>query len=94
MGSQAIIPRAKWERQIIKYLSHISSDWFEFNNIHVYLGVNSIVFEDMPASIDDLMVANWVYWQSISRVSKQIFLTVKSKLMLTNIQIQYCLTPF
>lgn len=33
------------------------------------------LFEDLPTSIADLMVANWVYWWHISPVSKQIFVT-------------------
>ena len=32
-----------------------------------YLGDNCIVFENFTASIEDLMVANWVYWQPWNR---------------------------
>jgi hypothetical protein len=42
------------------------------------LGDNCTVFEKFMASIGDLMVANWVYWQRVSRASKQIFATIKS----------------
>ena len=46
------------------------------------LGVYRIVFEDLPASIDNLMVANWINWQHVSGAkSKQIFANIKSKLM-------------
>jgi hypothetical protein len=44
----------------------------------VDLGDNCIVFENFMASIGDLMVANWVYWQHDSGVSKRIFATIKS----------------
>ena len=43
----------------------------------LYLGDNCIVFENFTTSFGDLMVANWVYWQRVSRASKRIFATIK-----------------
>jgi len=40
------------------------------------LGDNCIVFENVTASIEDLMVTNWVYWRRVSKASKQIFATM------------------
>jgi hypothetical protein len=34
------------------------------------LGENSIVFEDLPALIVDLITANWVYWRRVYKRSK------------------------
>ena len=44
----------------------------------VYLGDNCNVIENFTASIGDLMVENWAYWQRDSGASKQIFVTIKS----------------
>ena len=41
------------------------------------LGDNGIVFDNFTASIGDLMVANLVYWRSVSGASKRIFATIK-----------------
>jgi hypothetical protein len=45
----------------------------------------NIVFEDLPASIMDLLVANWC---SVSGTDKRIFSTGKSQLMEANLQVQ------
>ena len=41
----------------------------------------SIVFEDLPALNVDLITANWAYWRRVSGESKQVFVTIQSKLM-------------
>jgi hypothetical protein len=42
---------------------------------------NSIVFEDLPALIVDLITANLACWRRVSEASKRVFATIKSKLM-------------
>jgi hypothetical protein len=51
---------------------------FYFYSSAVYLGDNCNVFENFTASIGDLMLENWVYWQRDSGTSKRIFVTIKS----------------
>ena len=48
----------------------------KFVSIAEELG-DCIVFENFTASIGDLMVVNWVYWQYVSGASKRIFVTMK-----------------
>ena len=51
------------------------------------VGDDYSTFENLPTIIVDLMFATWVYWQCISENSKWIFVTIKSQLKLTNLQI-------
>jgi hypothetical protein len=59
-----------------------------------YLGDNCIVFENFTASIGDLMVANWVYWQHDNGASKRIFATIKSTINVVKFSYTIQLSPF
>jgi hypothetical protein len=68
--STGFLPRFPWQFWILFFknqlnLSYIwvsTRTWGDF-----HLGDNCIVFENVTASIGDLMVAYWVYWQLVSR---------------------------
>jgi len=60
----------------------------------MYLGDNCIVFENFTASIGDLMVANWVYWQRVSGASKRIFATIKTPVDAVKFSNTIQLSPF
>ena len=59
-----------------------------------YVGDNGIVFENFTASIGDLMVANLVYWRSVSGASKRIFATIKSMIDAMKFSNTIQLSPF
>ena len=59
-----------------------------------YLGDNCIVFENFMASIGDLKVAKWVYWQRDSGASKRIFATIKSTIDAVKFSNTILLSPF
>ena len=62
--------------------------------IIVHLGDNCIVFENITASIGDLMVANWVYLQHICGASKWIFAIIKSTIDDVKFSSTLQLSPF
>ena len=55
---------------------------------------NCIVFENFTASIEDLMVANWVYWTCVNGTSKRIFATIKSTIDAMKFSNTIQLSPF
>ena len=65
------------------------------NSLCVYKsGDNCIVFEIFMASVGDLMVANWVYWWSVSGASKRIFATMNSTIAAVKFSNTIQLSPF
>ena len=65
----------------------------DLKEVKIYLGDNS-VFEDFTASIGDLMMANWVYWQRVNWASKRIFATKKSTIDAVKCSNTIQLSPF
>jgi hypothetical protein len=62
--------------------------------VSYYFRDKCIVFENFMASIEDLMVANLVYWRLVSGASKQIFATIKSTIDAVKFSNTIQLSPF
>ena len=58
------------------------------------LGDNCIVVENFTASIGNLVITNWVYWQHVSGASKRIFATIKSPIDAVKFSNTIQLSPF